>query len=211
MSDLLDKMKQNAEAAALEDANQQAQQDPNDPSSTVDEDNLAVDTILGTQVVNDKTGEAMVGKDIPTVDVKEVKEPEEAKDSEGDSLEVIYATRRGGGMTLNLEIPNEGNFLVDFKAGAVTLKGRAARAMREEYQRNEHMRRLITEVSASDRDTIMRLNREAAAETNRGHRGVGSARMGRPEDAAHTMQQNRTQQIAALTNKSSGALTPLNK
>ena len=60
MSELLDQMKKNAEAAALADA----QNNPNlpnpatvDPSSTVDEDNAAVDTILGAGLVSAATGE----------------------------------------------------------------------------------------------------------------------------------------------------------
>ena len=210
MNELLEQMKANAEAAALEDAantpNKVVTPNPgvNDPSSTIEEDNAAVDAILGTQVVNAVTGKDDINKTIPTADIVEDKAPEE------DVLETVWATRRGGGMTLNLEIPDEGQYLVNFEAGAVTLRGRAAKAMRAEYARNDAMRRLIVEVSANDKDTIMRLNKEAIGETQRGHRGVGSAAMGRREDAAHTMQQNRTKEIADITNKASGALTPLN-
>lgn len=166
-----------------------------------DETAQDVAAILGAPLLNNDGTKVQA----PTPEV-ESKVVETASDK---TLEIVYATRRGGGMTLPLTVGDEGTFLVDFKNGTATLKGRAALAMREEYKRNEHLRRLITEVSATDRDTIETLNRQAKMETMQAHRGVGSASMGRMENAQHQAQMNRTQTISDLTNKSSGSLPQL--
>jgi hypothetical protein len=172
-------------------------QNENEDDAVKANQTAAVNQILGNQVVDSGTGAPTEKEQIETVDTIDAA-------PESDVLEVTFATRRGGGMTLPLEVPGEGVFVVDFKAGAVTLYGRAALAMREEYQRNEHLRRLVTEVASSDKDLIMRLNKEATHETQRAHRGVGSATMGRTENAAHQRQLDRRSQISAITNTDKG-------
>lgn len=178
-----------------------AEANEDNPNSTAIEDAAAVKSILGASVVS-STGNPLKNEIEETV--TSVKPAENL-----DVLEVVYATRRGGGMVVPVNLGSEGTVKIDFTAGAVTLKGRMAKAMREEYQRNEHLRRHITEISASDRDTIMKLNKAAAQETTRAHRGVGSAAMGRPENAAHQQQMDRTAKITSITNKTPSSITPL--
>lgn len=168
-------------------------------------DRAAIANIMG--VTEDTPSTANLDNPVKPIaqDNSGATEVKPAQDPSGRDLEVTWAVRRGGGLTIPLEVPNEGQFTVNFEGGTATLRGRAARAMRKEYERNPYLRQQIAEISASDRAQVEKLNRQMASEQNMAERGLSSANASRNIHPADQRAQDRTAGLAKITN----AMSPL--